>query len=293
MGWKNYRTGLSFYLLECKKHNNKPKAKTEQEYYDYALKNFQRVFDQHRRNGISEREILNMSVGAYAGVKIDLDWAKQGRPSFYLTKEALGLIEGAKFDDAGISEAIVGRWPFDFTCLSVITTDCNKYTSTLIGLFSEANATKIVAIGNDNGQGRAMLLSSYDQDSIFKMLIDEDVIKSEMLMQTANEQIRNGFRLALRLGVYLQAFPDSIRPGFPDGMSNYEQKQQNTANAFRIGLPAKYHNSPVSHWRSGHFRRLLDEKFKRDDEGRARIIYVNPCLVGEKVDPYTVEAARN
>jgi len=37
------------------------------------------------------------------------------------------------------------------------------------------------------------------------------------------------------------------------------------------------------HMRDGHFRRLRDERFKRDEEGRVRVIWVRECEVGGKL----------
>lgn len=104
-------------------------------------------------------------------------------------------------------------------------------------------------------------------------------------------------RLAFGLSVYCQAFPDSIVAGWPDDMSARDAKVSGVSEPRHIGVPDRIkqhggHASPVSHWRSGHFRVLGDPRFKHNPDGSPKIIYVNDAIIRRDIKPYTVMPPR-
>lgn len=95
-------------------------------------------------------------------------------------------------------------------------------------------------------------------------------------------------QLVFGLLTYMQAFPHLIRSGVPNSMKNRNLRFFGTAKGFSIALHPKIKASPTAHYRSGCWRCLGHERFKRNPDGSVRVIYVNSCIVGD-LTPYTVE----
>lgn len=103
---------------------------------------------------------------------------------------------------------------------------------------------------------------------------------------THDARVLSTGQFSVRLLAYLQAFPDALIPGAPPKNSTQQRADPDTSHI--VSLPERFRNIPVSHLRGGHFRALRDAKFRRNADGSIRIIYVNPCIVGD-IDPYHVD----
>ena len=99
-------------------------------------------------------------------------------------------------------------------------------------------------------------------------------------------------KIVCSLAVYMRAFPELLVDGFPSAVKPREIKDRNfkaSTGMIRM-LPKKAveHGSPKVHYRRWHFRTLAHERYKRDEEGRPRIVFVSDCIVGTEVKPQTV-----
>ena len=139
---------------------------------------------------------------------------------------------------------------------------------------------------------------SFGSNSLNETLDDENLCDSiairpskEMeLPQDRATEFRGIIKLALRFVAYMNAFPEMVRPGLPDGLPQREIKRMPQRNVHTIKMHERVKSSPKAHYRSFHFRHLRHERYKRDANGNVRIVMVKASIVGEKIDPYTVTA---
>lgn len=93
-------------------------------------------------------------------------------------------------------------------------------------------------------------------------------------------------KLCMAATVYALAFPDCVIEGLPSGV-----KSDSTAN--RILKPAKEimcgatRTSVSMHIRAGHFKTLQHERFKRNEDGTPKVIFVRQTVVAGKLTPKT------
>jgi hypothetical protein len=86
---------------------------------------------------------------------------------------------------------------------------------------------------------------------------------------------------------YMQAFPELVHPGLPVTIKDRCMRYfKGTGNC--IALHPKIRAVPSAHYRTGHWRCLAHERFRRNPDGSIRIIYVNPAIVGF-LTPFVVE----
>lgn len=101
-------------------------------------------------------------------------------------------------------------------------------------------------------------------------------------------------RLAYGLLVFMSVFPDMVRDGFPLDMKSREVRHLKNAGASEaashiVTLPPRFRDSPIPHFRNGHFRTLRHSRYSRNSDGTCRVIYVNAMLVGKhNVKAHTV-----
>lgn len=95
---------------------------------------------------------------------------------------------------------------------------------------------------------------------------------------------------AMSVLIYVSAFPETLHEGPPKGIERIINTKQFTI-ALNDKLKAESaHGTPCAHWRRGHFRELRDDRFKRNDDGTNRIVFVHDCIVAQKdQEIYTVE----
>lgn len=97
-------------------------------------------------------------------------------------------------------------------------------------------------------------------------------------------------RLVLCLLIYMQACPEHVRNGLPDGRKEREFCSPYSDIDWKIigapsGLKGK-HASPSSHWRTWHFRSY---PLRKDGTKKKGAVYVNATMVNAEVDPVTVD----
>ena len=103
-------------------------------------------------------------------------------------------------------------------------------------------------------------------------------------------------KLGYSLYCYMKAFPECIIPGAPSSVSAKELFHggiKNKITGFRLKAPIDSNTGVALHLRRGHFRSLHDKKFKKNDDGTTKIIWVRDSVVGGKLDPYTVQSVLN
>ena len=97
-------------------------------------------------------------------------------------------------------------------------------------------------------------------------------------------------KLVLALLVYMNACPEQVHDGLPDGRKQREFSSANSSVTGKIlGVPPGLggtHASPGAHWRSWHFRSYPRRK---DGSRRKGVVRVKGTVVGANIDPHTVE----
>lgn len=100
-------------------------------------------------------------------------------------------------------------------------------------------------------------------------------------------------RLALGFACYMRAFPEYVREGFPQGAKVRDiriWRNEGVERSYRVNLHPRLSGPVTPHKRSGHFRCLRSERYRRNEDGSCRIVYVTESWVsGRNVDPSTVE----
>lgn len=97
-------------------------------------------------------------------------------------------------------------------------------------------------------------------------------------------------KLVLRLMVYMQACPEHVHYGLPDGHKDRDFKSPyEEITTCRVGVPAGLvgtYASPSVHWRTWHFRSY---PVRKNGTKRKGAVFVKGTVVNADVDPQTVE----
>lgn len=94
-------------------------------------------------------------------------------------------------------------------------------------------------------------------------------------------------RLCMAAVVYAAAFPDCIRNGMPDDIAAPHLHSPRTLTAAHEILEGATRTSVSIHIRAGHFRCLRDERYKRNEDGTPKIVFVRQTVVAGKLTPKT------
>jgi hypothetical protein len=97
-------------------------------------------------------------------------------------------------------------------------------------------------------------------------------------------------RLVCATCIYIRAFPEVLRAGYPSTVTGTVKDQyMPAAKPFTVHAPVRgHHEGPREHYRRWHFRSLRSERYKRDADGHVRVVLVRETLVGGKIVPETV-----
>lgn len=95
-------------------------------------------------------------------------------------------------------------------------------------------------------------------------------------------EIFGSMAVAAMVSIYANAFPHAVRVG-PPRHDRLAPRNSYRVQAVREIQIADRCVSP--HWRSGHFRELRDERFKRNDDGTAKIVFVRDAIVNPTNQP--------
>jgi hypothetical protein len=87
-------------------------------------------------------------------------------------------------------------------------------------------------------------------------------------------------KLAYTLWVYMKAFPELIKDGFPDDMNIRSMRHSKGAKRRSIQLPDKIKRvAPGTHLRQWHLRHLWSDRFKRNPDGTVKVVLVRDTIV--------------
>jgi hypothetical protein len=87
-------------------------------------------------------------------------------------------------------------------------------------------------------------------------------------------------KLIIGLGMYIECFPEQIADGIPFDLKhpNHFRKMQSKTISIAPSVFTN-HNSPIPHYRTGHFRLLSSEYYKNK---RWKVVFVSGCFVKGK-----------
>ncbi len=94
-------------------------------------------------------------------------------------------------------------------------------------------------------------------------------------------------RAGLGALVYAAAFPDYICQGLPDDVKAPTLTKPRILTAAPEILEGATRTSVSMHIRAGHFKTLQHERFKRNEDGTAKVIFVRQTVVAGKLTPKT------
>jgi hypothetical protein len=86
-------------------------------------------------------------------------------------------------------------------------------------------------------------------------------------------------KLALASLAYIQAFPDMVADGLPVGLSNVNHYRKSYSKIVAPSSIVFTREGPCPHYRSGHFRLLLSEKYTKK---RGQMVFVKGTFVKGK-----------
>jgi len=105
------------------------------------------------------------------------------------------------------------------------------------------------------------------------------------LSKDEEQAMRELFKMAGKLCLYIQCRPDKLIPGFPfEKPKNKEIRKKGKLFTLKGMEDEHSPRGPVSaHYRTGHYRFLQHERYKTP-----RMIYVKGCMVNRDIKPETV-----
>jgi hypothetical protein len=114
---------------------------------------------------------------------------------------------------------------------------------------------------------------------------------------TREEEVEQYYlsRLLLGLLVYRKSLPHRITEGTPTGRAEFATPFiAKRSTPLKVSPPTREHSSPSGHYRSWHFRQLMNERFykgeHKDKKIGSRIVFVSDSVVGQKQQPKTVRS---
>ena len=141
------------------------------------------------------------------------------------------------------------------------------------------------------------VLEAKDPQSVEKilgLLHYEDVVMPDVSRQIQFHLIK----IIAALYIYAQAESDALTAGFPaENRPNIEGGNYKRTQDFTLGSVAGTGQTPSDHYRSGHYRQLVAERFYRNEHADkpvgSRIIWVKDTFVGKDIDPHTLNKKKD
>ena len=104
-------------------------------------------------------------------------------------------------------------------------------------------------------------------------------------------------RLVAMIGLYSHSFPDRLRDGYPTNSppKNMEPVLHKKWHSMRLGLPteASGDNDKAYHYRSWHFRQLMDKRYYQGEHATkpigSRVVFVRDAMVGRDIEAETLK----
>lgn len=149
----------------------------------------------------------------------------------------------------------------------------------------------IVIFGYIRTSDDQILTMTMDMDHIDSVINGSWVHKGALGCRESEknrDEVSRLIRIGLAAEVYAQAFPEAVFDGPPRSSQNEVKHYKGGSRhiTFTKKIRAE-HCSPRTHWRRGHFRVLANERYKKNDDGSPRIIFVRDAIVGMQAEPKT------
>jgi hypothetical protein len=220
-------------------------------------------------------------------------WFTSGKPVVFLENSSLvqGLYDTSYRIDFDSFNLPINPVSFSFPENCII--DGFKLPPILL---HQSDGLIISSVREDFGSCRTVVFN--DQPTLDKALRSHESVKYQgeyAIAFTEEESKIHSILLKVCLGsvAYMLAFPDCIRKGLPSGMKDRDARiisnTVNKKNTSTLVLHKRFASSTSAHFRTGHFRTLRDERFKRNPDGSCRIVWVTDTYVSGKIEPYTLE----
>jgi hypothetical protein len=143
----------------------------------------------------------------------------------------------------------------------------------------------------DKGRIRCVVPVEKVDEALSKKWFEHHISEGSLLVPNQTEAELQGriLSLGMRFLAYMSAFPELVKPGLPENMKLRDKKMM-PKNSRTIQMHPVIRDSPAAHYRSHHFRTLADPRYRRDEQGNVRVVWVRPALVGGKRESFTAEA---
>jgi len=109
--------------------------------------------------------------------------------------------------------------------------------------------------------------------------VEANLANDKWLIDREYKQQRVYFKLLYALCIYMQAFPDAVEHRGPEGVI-INPPPNGFKSLQTLAMSHQIHTSPHMHYRRWHFRTLHDERFRRNPDGTARVVFVRDAIVG-------------
>lgn len=242
-------------------------------------------------NEIGELGIFTVVIEGY--------WYFNGKPVVFI--DTADLVRGLYETNYRIDFNSI-RLPFDVVSFSFpddVEIEGMKLPPVIFNrVATSSGATRITSIIREKF-GACSMVSVCNQEHLEHALEgrpDDTVpIKEDYKISLTDKEARLHsimFRLCVGLSTYMSVFPQSLRKGFPEAMRTRDSRiykiDFDRVSPVTLGLHEQFRNSPSAHFRSGHFRTLVDDRYRRNPDGTYRTVWVSEAYVAGHIDPHTV-----
>jgi hypothetical protein len=242
---------------------------TEQFFRDLTVEDFKKLFFIQKNWPVA----LHIILAEYF-------WIKNSKPNYFIEGGITQMLLDTKTEHTAASVKLDGpiglSWHPD-----------DKLPPTLVYPTKEAI---FIHTHDPAADGTFSLVLPYAATGSNVVSISEEVAarigKTSAEIKESNDRLE---KATLGLLTYMQAFPDMVRPGLPMNMKERCARFFGKAKGVTICMHPRLASVSRAHMRSGHWRVLGHERFKRNPDGSIRIVYVNPAIVGF-MTRYTVES---
>lgn len=244
---------------------------------DFSLRETHYVVLSIMNNQIHKDEIESL------GASFDLHWVKQNKKTIFIPTDILQWLGTCKFD-------------VDIHSLIKNTHGSCAFAFESNGLYHNNQVFPFIygGIESDFFFLRKMpdseIWDSQRLSVCFNTDGGEEFIGDAHKADISNIKARQCISIIVAVESYIKAFPESLRSGPPRPSERIECASQFYLTRPRDQKIIGSHGSPCAHWRRGHFRELRDDRFKKNNDGSNRIVFVHDCIVSQKgQEIYTVE----
>lgn len=291
MRYGKYVTGYDF---ASNVHGGKVRNLTGEEFYSMI---FQQI-EKDEKNGIYTREQVSMEVGQYIA---EIKWMERNCSSIFVESvELIKMLMESKinYDEDKFKVPLGGIVSFllpaeieieNLSRIGILIQEASMESDLRsVSKIFNRNVGNVIDLRRNmrvlynNGQLEKEATTIYDSAKGYYI---------NYLNDKETKKINKIQRLAGALCYYISAFPECLRQGYPDDMK-INKKDETEKYVRTLTLPKQIKNSitpggKMPHLRIGHFRSLKSMRYRRDEKGSVRMIYVKPCAVKGRITPYT------